>query len=353
MSKMSKWMLIAAIALVASAILGIASRAAHRTETAQETGKASRQTTAEPLTGTAAVTLDSQTQSREGIRVEMVKPISMRTQLRGTAVVLSVTDLANARTNYLAAARTNLRRDQTNLAVAQSQYQRVKKLYEQNQNMSLKAMQDAESAYRNSEAQLATDQQKAHLQLVTVRQRWGPTVTGWIESSAPELDAVLEQHKFLVQVNFPPGQLAKPPQVVALSLLGSSYARAKFVSALPEVNPRIQSLSYLYSVPAKSGVAVGMNLAAMIPVGRLLHGSVVPLSAVVWWQGAAWAYEKTSSNGFSRRAVPTDTPVNGGYFVPVNVIPPGTKLVTTGASTLLSNELLVHSQGEQESDDDD
>jgi hypothetical protein len=356
MRKWLKWFLIVAVALAATSTVGVALEAAHRTA-ARQANQGDRHDAAPPnaavQSSPALVTLDPSAQAHEGIRVQPVRSTSMRAELQGTAVILGVADLATARNKYFSAAHTQLQRDRANLAVLKSQYQHVKKLYEQDQNMSLKAMQDAETAFRNAQAQLATDRQDARLQLDVVRQRWGSVVTGWIESSAPELDAVLDQHEFLAQITFPPGDAARPPSALSLALPGKTYARAIFVSVLPQVNPQIQSVTYLYRVPARSGVAIGMNLSAMLPVGRLLHGSVVPEDAVVWWQGAAWAYQQTAAHQFSRRSVPTNIPVPGGYFVPATAIEPGTKLVTTGASTLLSQELLIHSQGEEGGGDDD
>ena len=354
MSKRIKYLLIVVIALVAASMIGVLVRAARQTDTDQDQNERSG---ARALSNTqsapAMVTLDSTTQAREGIRVEPISATSMRAELQGTAVILAAGDLAAARNSFFAAAHTNLERDQANVAVAQSQYERVKELYEQDQNMSLKAMQDAEAAYRTSQAQLATDQQDARLELDVVRQRWGPVVTGWIESNAQELDAIFDQKDFLAQMTFPPGGIATAPAAMSLSLPGGKYVQAKLVSVLPQVNPQIQSVSFLYLVPASAELAAGMNLDTEISVGRLLHGIVVPDSAIVWWQGAAWTYVQTSSNQFSRHAVPTNLPVGGGFFLPGDAFGPAPRLVTVGGSTLLSQELLVHSQSEGDSDEDE
>lgn len=354
MSRRLRWLLIAVIALVATAMIGVLVRAARQTDTDQDHDeRPPAPAVASAQNAPALVTLDTTTQAREGIRVELISATSMRAELRGTAVILAAGDLAAARNSYFAAAHTNLERDQANVGVAQSQYERVKKLYEQDQNMSLKAMQDAEAAYRSSQAQLATDQQDARLELDVVRQRWGPVVTRWIESNAQELDAIFDQKDFLAQVTFPPGEIATAPAAMSLSLPDGKFVQAKLVSALPQVNPQIQSVSFLYLVPASPELAAGMNLDTEIPVGRLLHGIVVPDSAIVWWQGAAWTYVQTSSNQFSRHAVATNLPVSGGFFLPGDALGPAPRLVTVGGSTLLSQELLVHSQSEGDSDEDD
>jgi hypothetical protein len=278
----------------------------------------------------------------------------MRAQLEGFAVALGVTDLVNARNSYFAAARTNLQRDRANLNAAQIEYERVKKLYDENQDMSLKATQDAETAYRAAQAQLDTDRQDAQLQLDVVRQRWGNTVTEWIENDSPALESVLQQRYRFVQVTLPPGEPAGPPATLSIELPRHRFVQARFVSALPQVSAQIQGPNFLYLAPASEGLAVGANIVALIPVGRLSGGTLIPESAVVLWQGDSWVYEQTSSGAFARRPVPTNNPVDGGYFVPESAIPAGSKLATTGASALLSRELLVHSQADEgDSDDDD
>lgn len=355
MNRSTKWLVAVLIALTIASITGMALMAAHHSDPQDKDdarAAASSQATAPAATG--MVSVDPPTQRREGVRVEAVKPITMRAQVQGFAVVLGITDLVNARNTYFAASQTQLTRDRANLDAARIEYQRVKKLYDEDQNMSLKATQDADTAYRNAQARLTTDLQDARLQLDVVRQRWGNTVTGWIENNSPVLESVLDQKDCLVQVTFPPGEIAGPPRTLSLELPGHHVAEARFISSLPQVSTQIQSPNFLYLAPEREGLAVGANLPALVPVGRVARGSVVPESAIVWWQGEAWAYEQTSPGAFARRAVPVDNPVNGGYFVPASDVPPGSKLVTRGASALLSQELLVHTQSDEgDSDDDD
>jgi hypothetical protein len=353
MSKSSKWLVVAVLVLTATSVTRMALMAAHRAESQDGDDRPTARSQVPPQTANGVVNLDLQMQRREGIRVDVVKPMTMRAQLEGYAVVLGVTDLVNARNSYFAAARTNLQRDRTTLNAARIEYERVKKLYEENQNMSLKATQDAETTYRAAQAQLNTDRQDAQLQLDVVRQRWGNTVTEWIENDDPMLESVLQQARRFIQVTLPPGELADAPASLSIELPRHRFVRAGLVSALPQVSTQIQSPNFLYLAPAREGLAVGANLVAQVPVGRFSRGTLVPESAVVWWQGGAWVYEQTTSSAFARRPVSTNDPVDGGYVVPESAIPPASKLVTTGASALLSQELLVHSQGEEGSSDDD
>ena len=302
--------------------------------------------------GLAVIRLDLRGQRRADIRMVRLKPTSMRTELNATAVLLAAGGLAMARNNYVVAARTKLERDQAHLNVLRSQYQRVKQLYEENQNMSLKAMQDAETAYGDSEAQLAIDRQDAGLQLDVVRQSWGKAVTDWIAQNQPILEAILQQQDFLLQVVFPSAEVATPPRTLYLHLASGRVVAARFISPFPRVNPAIQGISFLYLVPARPGLAVGMNLLVSVPVGQSVRGTVIPQDAVVWSHGNAWVYEETSANRFTRRMVPTGNPVPNGYFVSGDTFAPGAKIVASGGQALLSEELILSGQGGAEADTD-
>jgi len=339
MSKSAKWLVGILIALTVVSVAVVVFTTAHRGDKDEEDQEESVKTPSHVSVenGSTVIILDQQTQGREGIRVAPVTRASMRAELRGTAVLLAVNDLATLRNNYVAA-RTKLQRDQVDLRVSRSQYERTKTLYEQNQNMSLKAMQDAEATYRNNQAQVSADVQEAKLQLDTVRQRWGGVIADWIASNRSILDSALEQREFLAQVIFPPGEVAKPPATLSLTTPGNRLVQARFISPLPQVNQQIQGISFLYLVPDQTGLAVGMNLVVLVPVGPRLNGTVVPESAIVWWQGKAWAYLESPANTFTRREVPTDNPLSSGHFVPGSTFPPATKLVTAGAQALLSEE---------------
>jgi hypothetical protein len=295
--------------------------------------------------GRTVIRLTPQTQAQEGISVSPVRLTSMRTQLRAAAVLLPASDLAVLRDNYVAA-RAKWQRDQVSLNIARTQDERITRLYQQNQNMSLKAMQDANATWRADKAQAEADQQDTELQLQTARQRWGSVIARWVADDAPALRLVLEQRAFLVQVIFPPDQIAEPPAKLSLALPGNRITAARLLGPLPQVNAQIQGVSFLYLASSRPGMAAGMNLSVLVPVGPLLRGSVVPESAVVWWQGKAWAYQESSDNTFTRREVPTDNPLRGGYFVPAPILAPQTRLVTVGAQALLSEEF--RSQIQQE-----
>jgi len=345
MSKSVKWLVGVLIIVTAISIIAVVFMAAHRPDTDEDEEEAVKTPSQVSVRdGRTVITLNPQTQAREGIHVAPLNMTSMHTELRGTAVLLPVNELATLCNNYVAAS-TKLQRARVDLAVSKSEYERVRTLYEQDQNMSLRAMQAAEATYRTNQAQIEADEQDTKLQLDMVRQRWGAVVANWIERQSPMLERILEQDEFMAQVIFPPGEVAKAPAKLPLQLSGHKFVEASYVSPLPQVNPQVQGISFLYLVPARPGLAVGMNLAVLVPVGRKVGGAVVPQSAMVWWQGKGWSYEQTSRTTFVRREVPTKNPVNGGYFVPNREFTPETRLVVEGAQALLSQEFRSQIQG--------
>src|SRR5208282_5309006 len=154
----------------------------------------------------------------------------------------------------------------------------------------------------------------------------------------------LDRDAVLIAMTMPAGTAFAPQKSVSLELPGGRRMEATFVSDYPRVDPRIQGRSVLYVTTSKSELAPGLNLVAHLPVGGLLKGVVIPASAVVWSEDKAWVYAQVSPERFSRSPVPTDVPVEGGFFAGEGLAA-GDRIVTVGAQALLSEEMLLHSQG--------
>jgi hypothetical protein len=80
-----------------------------------------------------------------------------------------------------------------------------------------------------------------------------------------------------------------------------------------------------------------MNVLAFLPVESTVDGVVVPLAAMVWWQGRVWVYVRTGPSTFARRAIETDYPLpEDGYLD--RSLTSDTEVVVQGAQMLLSEE---------------
>jgi len=299
--------------------------------------------------GQTVLTLDSPTQSRLGLDVAALAATVTRAQATFPAVVLSVQDLTTSRNSYIAA-ETQLQKAHLEAGVAHKEYTRLKTLFDENQNISEKSLQSAEATLRANEADVRAGEQQLTLQESIARQEWGSVASKWVEGS-PELQRILDQTEMLVQMTMPSGIEYSAPRTISLETPGGTRTEANFVSTFPRVDPRIQGKSFLYFAHARPGLTPGVNLLAHLSVGNPMKGVIVPTSAVVWSEGRAWVYQQTAADRFTRRAVPTDIPIEKGFFV-TEGFSPGDKLVVQGAQALLSEELLLHGHGGGETDVD-
>jgi membrane fusion protein, multidrug efflux system len=294
--------------------------------------------------GETVLTLDPATQTRAGIVVCSVEKISSSAQVSAPATVLSAQDLVGLRNSYVAAS-AELEKARANADVARKEYERLKSLYEKEQNASQKDLESAEGAVRSDDVNVEAAGQALTLAADTVRQSWGDTVAGWVAGQTPELKRVLDQSDLLAQVTLPADQVQRAPHTLTLELPGPVEARATLVSAFPRVDPRIQGLTFLYVVGNHPGLAPGSMLTAHLAAGPSRSGVLVPEQGVVWWQGKAWVYQQTAADRFVRRALPTTTPVPSGFLV-TKGFNPGEKIVFSGAQSLLSEEFRSQIQPE-------
>jgi len=293
--------------------------------------------------GEVILTMDEQAQKRLGIEIRALGGSANRPQADMPATVLSAQDLASFRNSYVTAL-SQIEKNRVDIDVARKQYARAKSLFDSDQNISAKVLESAEGNLRALETEERAAEQQLSLQGSMAEQQWGSVVAKWAMDGSPELDRILSTREVLIQVTFPFDQNYAAPKTILVEVPGRTRAEATLISAFPRVDPRIQGRSFLYSAPAQPDFTPGVNLVSHFAVGNATHGVVVPSAAVVWSEGKAWAYLQTSARQFSRRAVPTDSPVDAGYFVAAG-FSASDKVVTRGAQSLLSEEAVLEGYG--------
>jgi multidrug efflux system membrane fusion protein len=299
--------------------------------------------------GQTVLTLDTPTQNRLGLEVAILTATVTRTRVTSPAVVLPVQDLAAFRNSYIAT-QTQLQKLHVELDVTRMEYTRLKALFEQDHNISEKSLQSAEGALKANEADELAGEQQRNLQESMVRQEWGGVVSKWVLDDSPEFHRILDQRDVFVQVTMQTDASFGAPKTISLEILGPTRIGASLVSSFPRVDPRIQGRSFLYTAPAHLGLTPGVNLLAHLSIGSQMRGLIVPTSAVIWSEGKAWVYQQTASDRFTRRVVPTEVPVERGFFA-AQGFAPGDKVVTRGAQALLSEEMLLRGQSGGETDE--
>ena len=288
--------------------------------------------------GHAVIQLDPGTQARLGIGEAPLKAARQRKQMALPAVVLPVQNLAGLVSAYNAAF-AQMRKAEITAKVSGSEYQRLKALYRDRQNVSQKAVQSAAGIYHGDEVDVQLARENLTLAATAVLQNWGEAVTGWMAHNANGLQRVLSRQDVLVDVTLPPGGPFTAPPEVEFNLPAGGRAIARLVSAFPQIDPRVQGVGYIYVTRARPGLAPGLNLIAHFGMGALRSGVIVPSGAVVWWHGEAWAYVATAPGRFVRHRVPTDIRAPGGWVV-AHGFAPGGSVVIRGAQQILAVELM-------------
>ncbi len=343
--KALQWLLALALALMATSLLVRSYTQAHKDPDQKEEEEAIKSPSrVSVVNGQTVVTLDAATQERLGIVVAPLRAVRMRRRAPAAATVLSAQGLVALRNAYVTA-EAQAETAQAQLAVSSQEYERLKTLYAENQNASMKALQAAEGMLRANQARLDAARKELEIAKSAVQQSWGGMVASWVAKNSPLLTSVLDQGAMLVQVTLPPGVSYEDLPEINLSTPNGNSVDASYVSPFPQIDPRIQGISMLYLARAYPTLQPGMNLVAHLPVGKRSRGVVIPPSAVVWRQGRAWVYEQTALTQFTRRLVPTDEPLRGGYFA-TQGFQGGTRVVVQGAQVLLSEEFRSQIQPE-------
>lgn len=341
MSGNQKWMLGGAFAVLAVVLLiwvtfGHLSPVSGQEKDKEEARRIQAPSHVSVQNGETVLTLDAATQTRLGLTLATLQALSIPQQLRTSATVLPVDDLTSLRDSYVVA-RSKLEKARANVDVSRKEYERLKSLYQNDQNTSLKAFEAAQAALSTDGADADTAERQLALQESAAQQRWGKVAAGWIASGSPSLQRLLDQQDLLVQVSWPSGEASPAPGTALLQMPSGRMRRATLVSSFPRLDPRIQGTSSLYLTAAHPELTPGMNLVARLSMGELMRGVVVPEAAVVWWQGKPWVFEQTSPERFVRREVAADAPVEQGWFVAAG-FSPGDKIVVRGAQILFSEE---------------
>ncbi len=287
--------------------------------------------------GVSVITLNTAAQQTSGIEVATLQNAPYQRQLRAYGAVLDLQPLTDLGNSY-AGAEAQFQAAQAKLVASRMASERAQKLFKDQQNMSAAQFQAAEAAFRTDQASLAAAESQVRALAATAQQGWGPVLGQGVVDGSPMFTRLIKRQDMLIQVTLPPGVvLAEPPASALVEPDNGPPTKIAFVSRATKADPHIQGISLFYTAPADGTLLPGMNVLAFLPSGKTVEGAIVPPSAIVWWQGGAWVYLRTSPDTFTRHEVDTDFPAPDGGYV-VTGLADNTLLVTRGAQMLLSEE---------------
>jgi biotin carboxyl carrier protein len=139
------------------------------------------------------------------------------------------------------------------------------------------------------------------------------------------------------------GETAAPATIRVGPVEGTASVPARLVGLAPDADSLTRSPVYLYRVDhgwpgAGPGVAVRATVALD---GVSARGLLVPVNAVIQWEGLTWVYRERGGDRFSYERVRVDTrhPVPGGWVIESgDELAAGDTVVVRGAQQLLSEE---------------
>lgn len=279
--------------------------------------------------GDVVVVLRPGAEKRLGLQTQTLSLMSRPNELKAYGVVLDPAPLISLN-GQLEAARAAL-------SASLAEYRRAKSLNATSENVSRRQLEAAEAQYRADQARVDMLEQQ-------VAEAWGPDVAAMTpEARAALVRALVSRVTVFMRVDLPPGQaMTARPQRAVVTVLGfeDHPLTTTLLSYAPSVNPQLQGQGFLLSVdsgglPLRPGQAV----TAFLQSGdRPQQGVVIPPSAVVRYDGQAWAFVKVGANDFARRRLALTQYTRRGWFE-TSGFRGGERVVTTGAEALLSEEL--------------
>ena len=275
------------------------------------------------------VEVDAGSQNRYGIVTELLKSAEYRPGLEAFGEVIDHGPLLqqwnDCRVTELAEASER------------KEYDRLKMLNSAGKFSSDHVVELAESALEAVSLQ-------AKLAKIALSATWGiipgsggPTVDEGL------LESLMNRQSALLRVSVPPTQLL-PPDAGKIWLSPPVDPSQRSVLKDYWMDPKVS----LQKSPGFIGVIdlderlwpIGLGLVGRIETaGDPVTGLLLPASAVVYWHGTAWAYQKTSGESFQQVQVDISKPQDLGWFVSGKGMDPKLPMVVQGAQAILAQQL--------------
>jgi biotin carboxyl carrier protein len=163
---------------------------------------------------------------------------------------------------------------------------------------------------------------------------------GALVEAGQSLLEIADYSRPLVRIAWPDRAGDLPPPRLTLGPLGEqTRVDARLVGPAAEADPVTRRPVYLYRAERGwPGALPGTPVLLLVPrAGKAAAGVLVPDSAVVQWEGLAWAYRQRGVGRYERVRVSTERPAPGGWITG-EPLEAGDTVVVRGAQELLSEE---------------
>ena len=296
-----------------------------------------------------SVQLTREQQSAAGLVSQMVSSVTLQNETTSFGKVLDIQPLLELRAR-LRAAQADVDVASAALKLAEKNRQRIQALY--------KADIIAGRELTQAEAQWQSDftrEQGARRHVEEIHREaqhvWGDALARLALGNESELLGSLTSHsRSLVQITLPYG--TDPSGLKSKVWVARDFDRARavpaeLISAAPQTDDLVQGETWFFHVPGEH-LRAGMRINVWVTGGSGRQGVSLPANAIVWHAGKPWVYRDNRNGSYSRLAVDPQ-PAPGKALLIDTGLTPGTKVVVTGAQTLLSEEFRGAIPSEDES----
>ena len=302
--------------------------------------------------GVTIVTISPATQKQSDIHTNALESAKHQASIQTYGSVLGIDSLIDLRTRYLAA-RAEIEVLRAAYSYSKNELNRLQILNQDDKNVSDKAVATVRSLNKSEEAKIEAAETNARNISDSMRQLWGEALTR--DATNPNKSELLQNlintQEVLIQITLP-FDAAEPKDgssiLVTPTASPGQPIRAQFISRAPLSNATLLGKTYYYRAKTKE-LRAGMQVSAITATSnKASDGVIIPGSAIVWYAGKSWVYQKTAADKFSRISVATDAELDNGWFYQ-GKLRAGDEVVTSGAQLLLSEEF--KSQITNENDD--
>ena len=305
----------------------------HREEKGEEKKESKEESRVQHNTnGETFLKLDKETQERCGLKVAPLEAVQTNPQLKAFGRVLDPSLLATQLVDISTAKAT--------LEASRKEYDRVKLLHSQNQNVSARSLEMAEAAVKRDEILVVAAQAKLRL-------AWGKAIAD--RKDLPEfVESLVGLRAALARIDLP---LSEPmtalPESARIAPINAeqNLTDAKFLRLATSADPQVQGQGFIFLVETNSFLPGAALVAYLSLPGTPKKGVLVPASALLRYEGEVFVYLQKAEDKFEREQVKLDLPLKNGWLV-TSELEPGEKVVVTGAQQLLSEELKSRSAEE-------
>ena len=297
--------------------------------------------------GHAALELSPAVQQASGIVTAQLRAAHSGASLDVSGMVVSLQPLIEARAQYFSSTgeASALR---ASISALRTDHARLRTLFEDDRNVSERAVLAAESQLQTELARLRAIEQRSAGQREAMRLAWGGTLAEWaVNPQSKAFDGLISGKELLLQFSLPHG--VSDTAQLSIFLPSARHISTRRVSAAPGSDSLLPGATFFYLAPAQD-LRVGMRVVARMKKGNgSREGFLVPSAAVVWHAGKAWVYTKAEDEDdlFVRREISTAEEDGDAYF---NVVDWGDdqEVVVSGAQLLLSEEFKFQIRNENE-----